>query len=133
MQVGESWGSIGLSESGGCVLAGGTVASASTLPFVTVGFGGAFHAEVSGSRTDANEVSALNPVLPADLTETDPVSVIIEDWVDRSFSGGAVVPCPIVPIQVEIDSDDNVAVALGLENQGVIPFEDQIQTARQAD
>ena len=133
MQVGKGGGSVGLSESGRCVLAGGTVASASALPLVTVGFGSAFHAVVSGSRTDANEVSALNPVLPADLTEANPVSVIIEDWVDRSFSGGAVVPCPIISIQVEIDSDDNVAVALGLENQGVITFEDQVHTARQAD
>ena len=133
VQVGKCGGSVGLSESGGCVLAGGTVASASALPLVTVILGGAFHAVVSGSRTDANEVSALNPVLPADLTEANPVPVIVEDWVDRSFSSIGVIPSPIVSIQVDVYSDDHVAVALGFEDQGVISFEDQVQTTRQAD
>ena len=117
VQVGEGSRTVGLSESGGCVLPGGTVASASAFPFKAVRFGGAFHAVVSTTCTQSDIGTGLYAVLAPKFSEPNPIAIIIEDWVDAPFSCGRVIPRPVSSIKIDINTNGDVTIALGFENQ----------------
>ena len=130
MQVGKGGGTIGLSESGGCVLPGGTVASASSFPTKTVGFESAFHAVVPTSCTETNIGTRFHTIFTSKFAETNPITVVVKNWINAPFSGGGVIPGPITSIRVNIGANHNVPVALGFKNKRVISTQNQAQASR---